>query len=319
MCQAPRIDGTRRFHGRDGPGSLCKNQLKQTKEFADLRACDDEWRQQAQSKIVRAIDEQAAAQGLSDEGISVNGKLDANHQAFAADFADEIEFGAQSGETFVQLRGAFANIFEQPVFLDDVEKFQRGGADQRSAAKGSAMQAGRNASGYRFGSQDCAQRQARGERLGDQNDVRLRRKLLVAKIAAGASEAALNFVGDEQTALLHSQGARAVPESSRYGVNSALALDGLENYGTNRGGTFCVQVGHIIETHKFDARNQRREGQAILFGGCDTDGAEGTPVKGILHRQNAVLCGRAGGRVGGRENGKKRQLHAAGDSLRVAH
>src|SRR5580704_18809929 len=60
-------------------------------EFDNVLAPDDERRQQAQNMFVRAIDEQAAAQGFGDDWRAVNREINAENQALAADFADEIE------------------------------------------------------------------------------------------------------------------------------------------------------------------------------------------------------------------------------------
>jgi len=52
-------------------------------------------------------------------------------QAFAADFADEIEFGGELGEAFAELGAAGADVGEQLFAFDDAEKFEGGGANQR--------------------------------------------------------------------------------------------------------------------------------------------------------------------------------------------
>src|SRR5258705_12327330 len=86
-----------RGSSRNGFGSFCENELEETKEFANLRTGDDEGRQEAQGEIVRAIDDQALAQSFGGEGIAVDRELDAEDQAFAANFADEIELGGELG------------------------------------------------------------------------------------------------------------------------------------------------------------------------------------------------------------------------------
>ena len=83
-----------------------KELFEQTQELARLRASDEKRRKQAQREIVRAVDEQAFEHGLLDEGSSIDGELDADHQAFAANFADEAKFGGQRGKAFAQLGAA---------------------------------------------------------------------------------------------------------------------------------------------------------------------------------------------------------------------
>ena len=159
------------IRGRSIAWSCCKNEFEETKEFADLRTGDDKGRKQAQRKIVSAIDEQAALHGFGDEGIAIDRKLDAEHQAFGANFADEIEFGGKFREAIAQFGAALADIFEELFILDDVEEFEGNGARQRAATKGGAVQAGRNAGSDGFGCEDGAERKSGGERLGDDRDV----------------------------------------------------------------------------------------------------------------------------------------------------
>src|SRR6266566_3386994 len=106
MGNAPGIRGIRN-------GSLlrscCKNEFKEPKKFVHVRASDDERRQQAQRKIVGAIDEQTAPHGLADERGAFDGKFDADHQAFTANFADEAKFCRELYEAVAQLRTAQAS------------------------------------------------------------------------------------------------------------------------------------------------------------------------------------------------------------------
>src|SRR5260370_34866989 len=102
----------------------CKNNFKEPEKFAHLRASDDEGRQQAQGKIMSAVDQQAALHGLADERPAFDGEFDTDHQAFAADFADEVEFGGELDQAVAQLRAARAEIFQQLLVLTDLEEHE---------------------------------------------------------------------------------------------------------------------------------------------------------------------------------------------------
>src|SRR6266478_550459 len=154
--------------------SSCKNEFKEPEKFAYLRAGDDEGRQEAQGKIVGAIDQQTAPHGFADERRAFDGEFDTDHQAFATDFPEEAGFGGKLRETLMQLRAAQADIFEELFILDDVEELEGNGASQRAAAKRGAMHPGRDARGNILRGENGAERKAGGERLGDQDDVRLR-------------------------------------------------------------------------------------------------------------------------------------------------
>src|SRR5882762_8069872 len=160
LREARRGGSGLRGSSRNGFGSFCENELEETEEFAHLRTGDDEGRQEAQGEIVSAIDHQALTEGLGGEGIAVDGKFDAEDEAFAANFADEIELGSELGQACAEFGAACANVFEELFVFDDSEELERGGADQRTAAKGGAMQAGTDAGGDGFVGEDRAKGQA---------------------------------------------------------------------------------------------------------------------------------------------------------------
>src|SRR5580765_8319756 len=97
-----------------------KQSFQETQELAHLSASDEERRKQAQREIVRAVDEQAAKHGLRDKRSAVDGQLDANHQALAANFADKWELGGERGKASAQFRTASANVFEEVFLFNDV-------------------------------------------------------------------------------------------------------------------------------------------------------------------------------------------------------
>src|SRR4029077_5581574 len=112
---------SRGFRGLRSDGLLrgsCKQSFQETKKLTHLRASDQERRKKAQREIVSAVDEQAVKQGLRDKGSAVDGKLDADHQALAADCADEREFGGECGKAFLQLRAASPDVFEKLFVFD---------------------------------------------------------------------------------------------------------------------------------------------------------------------------------------------------------
>src|SRR5208282_4613955 len=123
------------------------------------------------------------------------------------------------------LGAACADIFEEFFILDDLKKLERGGAGERTAAKGGAMHPGRDARSNVLGGKNGAEREARGERLGNQNDVRLGRKFLISEVAAGAAKSALNFISDQERAVLRGEGASAIPEGFADGINAAFTLN----------------------------------------------------------------------------------------------
>src|SRR5271168_281790 len=145
---------------RSGLRDCCQNLFEQTEKFFYLSPSDEERREEAQSEIVGAIDEQAAAHGFGDEGAAIDEEFDAGDEAFAAHFADEGEFLGEGEEAFAQFRAAGGDVLEEFFVLEDVQKFEGRGACQRAAAEGGAVEAGRNAGGNGFRGEDGAERKA---------------------------------------------------------------------------------------------------------------------------------------------------------------
>ena len=138
-----------------------------------------------------------------------------------------------------------------------------------------------------FVGDDGAERQTSGERFGDREDVRTRREFLVGEVAAGAAQAALNFIGDQRGVVLRRQRARALPEGFADGENSAFALNGFEDQRADGVVEFRFEIGNVVEAHEFNAGDQGRERLAVFCGMGDGKRAKGAAVKGIFQREDA--------------------------------
>src|ERR1700727_526319 len=102
-----------------------------------------------------------------------------------------------------------------------------------------------------------AQWKAARKRLRKRHDVGGRIELLICEVTARAAQAALNFIGDERSVVLSSEGASALPEWLAYRENAAFALNRFDHNGADRIVKFVLEIGEVIEAHKFNARNQR--------------------------------------------------------------
>src|SRR5256885_927587 len=249
----------RRFRRRHGFRNMTEYFFENSEEFPNLFCADDERGEEAQSKFVRAIDEQAAVHGFSDEGIAIAGEFDADHEAFTADFLDERVFGREFFDSGTNFGAASGCIGENFCFVENFEEFERDSADHGTAAKGGAMNARTDAGGDGFGGQDCAERKARGERFGDGYKVGLGRKLLIGEVAAGAAESTLNFVGDEQGIVILSEHAGAIPKGFADGMDATFALDGFEDDGADVFIELGLEVGDVAELDEFDSGDERSE------------------------------------------------------------
>src|SRR5207244_9324839 len=122
---------------RIGSGSLLcsffKNHCEELQKFADLRPRDNKGRKKAKREVVRAVDQQTPLHGLGDKRSAFAGKLDADHQPFRADFANEVELRSEFAEPLPQLFAARTDVLEKLFLFHDAQKFERHGASQRPA------------------------------------------------------------------------------------------------------------------------------------------------------------------------------------------
>src|SRR5579883_1764502 len=114
-------------------GSRVKDRFEKPEKLAHLRLADQEWRQETQRVVVRAVDEQSALERRRDERRALDGQLDANHQTFAANFLDYRELSCQCFEPRTNLGASRPNVFEQLFVFDNPQKFERCGAGKRTA------------------------------------------------------------------------------------------------------------------------------------------------------------------------------------------
>ncbi len=124
------------------------------------------------------------------------------HGAHAADLADEFPLGLPGFgallEHFAEAIGAGAEVF----FLDEVEDGEGRFAGDRASRKGAAKTA--YAGGIHDGAAACyrRQRQATGERLRHRHKVGLKAEPRAGKHCTGAGEAGLDFVRNDENAVL---------------------------------------------------------------------------------------------------------------------
>ncbi len=105
---------------------------------------------------------------------------------------------------------------------------------------------------------DAGQRQPAGQALADAHDVGLDAVVLARPHRAGAADAGLHLVDDEQDAVLVAQPAQVgEPAGGRHDV-AALALDRLDEDGGD-----VARVGELREQHLLDVggAGERRPGR----------------------------------------------------------
>src|SRR5208337_5664091 len=131
---------------------------------------------------------------------------EALNQSAAARFTGRGVLRDQFLELLMQVSSNLHDVFEQVFFFNDGQIFEPDAAGQRTAAEGGAVLSGRNRGGEVFLRQERAERQSRGDRLGDGDDVGYHSEALEGEELAGAAEAALDLVENERGLVMIREG-----------------------------------------------------------------------------------------------------------------
>src|ERR1700761_9646274 len=126
----------------------------------DVLTLDKEGREQTKNCLSGAVDDDAALHHLSGYALGEIGgvDLDAEHDAFAADFGDAVVGRSQLRELVVEVGAYFVDVSEDVVALDGVDNGDGYGAGEWIAAEGGAM----HARGDGFGGSIGAEHRAHG-------------------------------------------------------------------------------------------------------------------------------------------------------------
>ena len=146
------------------------------------------------------------------------------------------------------------------------------------------------------------ERQAGGDRLGDRDQVGLDPELLDGEGRAGAAEAGLHLVGDEDDAVLVAEPSQALHELAGRDDEAALALDGLEDdrrhvLGRDARLEGVLERVEVGEGHPVGLRRERPEPRLVRMGlGGEAEREQRAAVEGALEGDHGGAP-----RVGARE------------------
>ena len=204
--------------------------------------------------------------------------------------------------------------------LDDVDGGKGGGDGHGVSSEGGGVRAGKPVHDFGAGDEG-GERQAAGDALGYGDHVRGDAGVFDGPPLTGASHAGLDFVDDQQDAVLVADAAQFLEESRGRGKVSAFALDGFDDdggallgrnfgaedpvfdvargiagilLGLGSGGT-AIEIG-IGDVH--DSGNQRRETAALLnLGAGERERAHGASVKGSVEGDDVLALGVVAGEL----------------------
>ena len=163
----------------------------------------------------------------------------------------------------------------------DIQHSFAGRHGERIAAIGAAVHADHHAGGSLFGGQAGTHREAAANALGNRHDIGRDTIKFMGKQLAGARDAALHFVQNQQDAVLVSQIAQAFEKFRAGRADAAFALDRLHHetgHPVVDGGLGC---GQIVERDHLEPIRQRFKAFAQLFLIGGGNRRHGATMKGV--------------------------------------
>ena len=150
-----------------------------------------------------------------------------------------------------------AAALQQVFLLENVQHGQRRGAGNRAAGIGAAQAACRGGVHHLGAAHHAGDRVATGHGFGHGDHVRRDAALLDGKPGAGAAGAGLNFVGNQQNAVLVAQGAQALQKLGGGHIEAAFALHRFHDDGGHAAG-FDVVLENAIQSRRSSRPRSRR-------------------------------------------------------------
>ena len=246
-------------------------------------------------------------------GVGVCYEFDGKHGAAAADFADDVEFVDEGAELFAgDVFDAGGAGVEVPLF----HGFDGGkccGAGDGVAAVGAAEAAGLDLVEEFGAAGDGGEGHTAGDALGGGDEVGFDAFVVGGEPAAGAAEACLDFVRDEDDALFAGPGDQLRQEAFGGDDEATFALDGFDKdcgdvFGANLlfdhvndlgGGFLATQIAIAVGVAHGGAVDLGGEGaEALLVGGGlggEGHGEVGAAVVGVVEDDDGVAAGGCAG------------------------
>jgi hypothetical protein len=203
---------------------------------------------------------------------------DADPQAGAAHLLDAL--GLELLEAVHEVLALLQGVLHQLLLDDDLQSLVRDGAAQGVAAEGRAVVAGvEHVHDFVVGQERADGIEAAAQRLADDQAVGADAFPLVGEHLAGAAQAALDLVADQQHVVLLAEGRGLLEEALGRNDDAGLALNGLddEGAGVRRDGRF-ESLG-VAEGDDLEARGEGAEAVLVLVLGREAHDGRGAAVE----------------------------------------
>ncbi len=208
----------------------------------------------------------------------VRREFDAGPQAAPAHGQDQRR--AQAAEPVEQVRAKRLAALHELLVLDDAQRLEGHARRERIAAEGRTVASGTHQVEHRRARDECGDReQAAAQGLADDDGVGTDAFVHVGEPGAGAAEARLDLVDDQQDVARGAQFARGAQEAWRRRDDAGFALDRLDQ---DRAGVLVDRFAESRDVAEVEVPEPGREraevGAVVVFRG-ETDHGRGPPVE----------------------------------------
>src|SRR5512146_504795 len=232
----------------------------------EVLARDDKGRRAAHDGLMRLLREHARGEEKLADGARIGIArldIDAGQQALAAHGADRRALDRL--EALHHMGAQIAGTLDQAFLLDDAQRDEPDRRGQGITAESRAMRAGREYVHQLARAEKGRNRQhAAAQRLAEDQPVRADLLVLEGEPRAGASEAGLDLVDDEEDVVLVAERAHAREPAFGRDDDPAFALDRLDQHGGGLRRDRRFDRGEIAEGHGTEAWRERAEAVAVL-------------------------------------------------------
>ncbi len=220
--------------------------------------------------------------------------MEADEQPLAAHAVEDVgEAVDQRRQPLLQIEARLAHMIEEAVREHDVEHGIADRHGERVAAEGGAMRSGRHALRRLVGGEAGAEREAATDALGRCEDVRRDAGPLIGEELAGAADAGLHLVHDQQQPLGVAERPKLAQEAVRKGTHAALALQRLDHHRRRLGGHRRLDERDVAKGDLVEAVRLGAEAFQIFLLAAGGERRQRAAMEGALDRQDAIALGMA--------------------------
>src|SRR5208282_371626 len=223
----------------------CQGGFEHVEAFVELLVGNNERNQNANDIVERACrdhDEAVLVAIFGDLlcfGVGGFTSFGVTHEFYGAHGAKAANL-ANQGPFFLPAAGAFLEMFsdggrarKEAIFFDGFDSGKRGGARSRVAAVGAAERAGPWRVHNFSTAGDGGYGHSAAERFRRRDEIRFDTEMLGSKPFAGAREAGLDFVGNEENAVLAANILEKLEVIVRRNNEAAFAENGFDDQGSD--------------------------------------------------------------------------------------